>query len=716
MRVGTPWLAGTALIALAGPLAAQTESQGNQEIVVTAQKRTERLQDVPISISVISGEQMQQSGASQLSDYAAYVPGLQVNNAGSPGRSTLTLRGVAPIGPSATVGMYLDDAPIGSSGIYNRSNIFSLDLLPFDIERLEVLRGPQGTLYGASSIGGLLKYVTVQPDLDRMSVRASGEIFTIAHGKDLGWAGSAMVNLPVIADQLAVSASYSRRDTPGYVDNIQTGERDVNDAVQQGGRAAVLWQPDTALTIKLSALFQSVDSDNVSLVYEGMGNIPLAPGAAFLSTNAQLPEPFDSDFQFYSGSIAYDFGFAELSSTTSYSQLKILEVTDASRAFGGIWGGLAPYPATLRQKKWTEEVRLTSASSDSFEWLLGFFYTDEDNTHDQLVRALDTSGAPIPGFDPFAVVALPNTYKEYAGFANATWKLTEQFHLTGGVRWARNDQTFTQSTAIPLLGLDATGSGTSSEEIFTYSVSPQFNVNPNMMIYARVASGYRPGGPNVALPGFPATVGSETVTSYEAGLKTNLLDGAVTLDTAVFLLDWNDLQTAQAFSAGINGLVNAGTARSKGFEASLLIQPTAGLSVGANFAYTEAECTETTANCTDGDQLPDVPQVSAAMNADYSFALGGTAEGRVGGLIRIVDDRISDIESSPLAVPIDGYATLDLNAAVTFGRNWTVRAYARNLTDEEGRISSSVAQTNPGFLATVPLQPRTVGIALDLSF
>lgn len=706
-----------ALIAAAPAFAQDTAPEDDANaIVVTAQKRTERLQDVPISISVVSGEQMQQSGGSQLSDYAAYVPGLQVDNAGSPGRSTLSLRGVAPIGPGATVGMYLDDAPIGSSGIYNRSNTFSLDLLPYDIERLEVLRGPQGTLYGASSIGGLLKYVTTQPDLNKLSVKGTGEVFAVSHGKDIGWAGSAMVNVPLVADKLAISASYSRRETPGYIDNIQTGEKDVNDAIQQGGRVALLWQPDTALTVKLSAIYQKVDSDNIGLVYEGMGNTPLAPGAAFLSTNAQLPEPFDSEFQYYAGSIAYDFGFAELSSTTSYSKLDILEVTDASRAFGGIWGGLAPYPATLVQKKWTEEVRLTSASSDRFEWMLGFFYTDENNTHSQVVRALTNAGAPIPGVDPFAVVGLPNTYKEYAGFANATWKLTDKVHLTGGVRWARNDQTFTQSTAIPLAGLNTSGNGTSSEENFTYSISPQFNVNPDMMVYARFATGYRPGGPNVALPGFPATVGSETVTSYEAGIKTSFLDRAVTLDAALYLLDWKDLQTAAAFAAGINGLVNSGKARSKGFEASLLIQPTAGLRFGANFAYTDAKCAETTTNCTDGARLPNVPEYAASMNADYSFPLGGSAEGRLGGSVRLVGDRISDIEGTANAVPVASYTTVDLNAGVTFGGKWTVRAYVRNLTDEVGRITSNVAPTNPGFLGTVPLQPRTLGVALDLSF
>ena len=547
-------------------------------------------------------------------------------------------------------------------------------------------------------------------------MRGTSEVFTVAHGCDLGWGGSALVNVPLVEDKLAVSASYSRRNTPGYIDNIQTGKKDVNDAVQQGGRLALLWRPDPKLTVKLSALWQSVHSDNVNIVYEGLGNTPLAPGAPFLSTNTQLPEPFTSKFHFYSGSIDYDLGFADLSSTTSHSDLRIVETTDASRIFGVIWGGLAVFPASLHQKKWTEEVRLTSAPSDKFEWLLGGFYTDEDNTHDQIVHAFDATGAVLPAFDPFAIVALPNTYKEYAVFGNATWKISDMFHITGGLRWAHNDQTFTQVTQIPLIGLDIGGSGTSSESILTYSLSPQININQNTMVYARVAKGYRPGGPNVALPGFPATVGSEKVTSYEAGLKTQTANGLVAFDAAAFFLDWKDLQTGAAFSNGINGLVNAGTAESKGFEAALFLHPMSGLNIGANFAYTDSKCTETTAFCTDGDRLPNIPKAAGALTADYNFPVSGSARAHLGGALRFVGHRISDVESSPLAIPVDSYTTLDLNASVTFRGKWTLRAYARNLTDSEGRITSNMSTPNPGFIGTVPVQPRTLGLAVDVAF
>ena len=689
----------------------------NAEIIVTAQKRAERIQDVPISISVVDQEQILSSGASQLIDYAAYVPGFQVDNAGSPGRSTLSLRGVAPIGPSATVGIYLDDAPIGSSGIYNRSQGFTLDLLPYDIERLEVLRGPQGTLYGASSIGGLLKYVTIQPNLDRMSARAGAELFDIAHGGGLGWGVNFMGSVPIIKDQLAVSASYSRRDTPGYIDNILRGEDDVNDAVQEGGRLALLWQPADNLQVQLTVLRQKTESDNFGVVYETFNNKPPAPGASFLSTNSQLPEPFHSDFHFYSGRLAYDFGFAELSSTTSYSKLDILETADASRAFGPIWGGLAPFPSTLHQKKFTEEIRLTSASSHRFEWMVGFFYTDEDNDHQQIVHALDLQGNVNDAFDPFAIVGLPNKYTEYALFGNATYKFNDSVHLTGGLRWAKNEQTFTQSFAIPLLGLVSGGPGESEEDILTFSISPQYNINRDAMVYARIASGYRPGGPNVALPGFPATVDSETVTSYEAGVKASFFDRVVSLDAAVFLLDWNDLQIGQAFANGINGLVNAGTARSKGFEAALSVYPLPGLTLGANFAYADAECTQTTPNCADGDRLPNIPKASGAVTANYEFPLSGTADGHIGGALRFVGDRISGTESAPDTIPVDGYSTLDLNGSVTFDNKWTMRAYVRNLFDTEGRVTSSRADTvNPGFISSVPLQPRTIGLAAEVSF
>ncbi len=192
--------------------------------------------------------------------------------------------------------------------------------------------------------------MTVQPDLNDTTGRVGAEMFDIAHGRGLGWALSGIVNLPVVQDVMAVSASYSRRRTPGFIDNILTGDKDTNDAVQEGGRLAMLWRPASEFTVRLSAMRQSVNSDDAGVIFEGPGNSSLAPGAPFLSTNAQLLQPFKSKFHFYFAGLAYDFGFAEISSTTSHSKIDIKEVSDATRVFGGIFGGLAPFPRISSRK------------------------------------------------------------------------------------------------------------------------------------------------------------------------------------------------------------------------------------------------------------------------------------------------------------------------------------------------------------------------------
>jgi len=194
-----------------------------------------------------------------------------------------------------------------------------------------------------------------------------------------------------------------------------------------------------------------------------------------------------------------------------------------------------------------------------------------------------------------------------------------------------------------------------------------------------------------------------------------MFDGVLTLDAAAFFLDWKDLQTGAAFAAGITGLVNAGTAESKGFEAALFLHPLAGLNIGANFAYTDAKCTETTDFCNNGARLPSIPKVAAALTADYNFDVSSSARARVGGALRFVGKRISDVDPD-VAVTVGSYTALDLNAGVTFDSRWTLRAYGRNLTDSKGPITSGVSTPNPGFLATVPLQPRTLGLAVDLAF
>ena len=695
------------------------------EVVVTAQKREENVLDVPVSISVVGGEQLVDQGAASLADYAGYVPGMQVASGGSPGQATITLRGVAPLTGAQTVGFYLDDAPIGSSSIYNRAGSFALDLLPYDIQRVEVLRGPQGTLYGASSIGGLLKYVTVAPSTSTLSVRGGVELFGIDGAGDIGWAANAMVNAPLVADKIGVSGSFSFRKTPGWVNSVNNAAlTDQNGFEQMGGRVAVLLQPSEALTVRLSGIWQSAESDGNGVYAADLTGRRLGDGSSF---NNYVAEPFTTDLEFYSGTLDYDFGGVTATSVTSWSRRTAVQNQDASYAFGVLFPlltggavdpGITPFEIQLGLDKFTQEVRLASASGGSFEWLIGGFYTHEDSSNAQLVRSFDMAGAPIAGLDPLATIALPATYKEYAIFGNATMRFSDRLHLTGGLRWARNDQTFRQVSSGAIVPA-ADDPGESSESVLTYSVSPQFHINDSAMLYARVASGYRPGGPNVIVPNVPPSVESDSLTNYEIGFKAELADRMVTIDVAAFYMDWQDIQVTRAFG-GVSGQANGGEAVSQGFEGSILLRPTRGLTLAFTGSYTDAHLSEDVPEISGvkGDRLPAVPEFSGAVRVDYSFDLGGM-KGDVGAGLRHASSRLSLVESDPQALSARPYTAIDLNAALTINANWTLRAYARNLFNNQGEQGRSLLTDGlgqPSFIAITPIQPRTIGAAIDLSF
>ena len=238
----------------------QEEAQNQQElaeVVVTAQKRAERLQDVPVSVSAVSGTTLEATRATSLADYAAFVPGLQVTSyTGQPSQVNLTLRGIGTGsgGANQTVAIYVDEVPVGSSSIYAFGGSSGIDLLPYDVERIEVLEGPQGTLYGASSLGGLLKYVTREPNLQETQFRVGGDASDVYNATRAGYGVRASANVPLIPGELAFSASVSQAYTPGYIDNVPTHERSFNSGRQDAGRLAVLWSPTSQLSVELSAM------------------------------------------------------------------------------------------------------------------------------------------------------------------------------------------------------------------------------------------------------------------------------------------------------------------------------------------------------------------------------------------------------------------------------------------------------------------------------
>jgi iron complex outermembrane recepter protein len=693
-------------------------------VVVTAEKRSEDIQKVPMSISVIDESQLESLHATQLSDFSAYLPGFTVISGGTPGQAMLGIRGISPLSAGSTVATYIDETPLGSSSNYGAGSTDVLDLLPYDFSSVEVLRGPQGTLYGATALGGVLRYVSKLPDLDTTSFRVGADMFSEAGSGDLGFGERFGFSTPLIPGQLALSASIARQNSPGYTDNVRTGDKDQDDFWQQAAHATLLWKPNDDLSVKISAIQSRIDAHSSS--YTAIDPTTLKPIYGDLKDDNYLLEPYRKDQDYYNATVNWNLGWADFVSSTSYAHSTSTSGLDASLVYGvafplfGLPGpGISLVNYDLNLYKTTQEFRLASKSDGQIEWLVGGFYTNENSKQIQTASAQTFDYASIPGLDPLAVIGLPSTYKEYAVFGDVTYKFTSAFDLTAGVRWAHNKQTFSEITSGALEGLGNV-SGDSSENVFTYSVSPRLHFGEDSMLYARIASGYQPGGPNIALPDVPPSVDASKLTNYEVGLKTLLEDHRWMLDVAVFDIEWDKIQVS-ANNGVVAFLANGGTARSRGLEFSTLYTPLAGLRLGLNGAYTDAKLTESVPSIggLDGDRLPSIPKWAMSGTVDYTFPLQGGWNARVGGGLRYVGDSMSELPHNPTALPQDSYTAIDLNADVSNDR-WTVRLFIKNLADKRVYTSLS-ALTNAGTgeisqVRGVPLQPRTIGIGFDAKF
>lgn len=739
--------------ALLGPQLARAQSRvaataGNEsqvtEVIVTAQKRTENVQNVPSAVSVVGAQELTDRHVTRLSDIGDYVPGLRIDSAGgTPGQTTISIRGITPIGTSATVGTYVDDIPLGGSSLYSSANSLSLDLLPYDVSRIEVLRGPQGTLYGASTMGGLLKYSLVTPSLDKLEERVGAEVLGVTGAGDPGGGVRASINAPVIKGKLGVLASYAFQDTPGYIDDAQTGQDNQNGVRQQSGRLGLLWKPQDNIRVNLGALYQQIDSD-------GNGTVALSPATrdpvfGGLKDANFLAQPFRKEISLLYGTVNWDFGWATLTSATSYDDTRTKTTLDTSRTYGvllplfvgggnpaitaALPNGVSPFDIQLKLQKYTQEFRLASPAGQRIEWLIGGFFTYEKSTFQQTVGLQDPTGGVqavlgVPfstlGLSTLAVAQLPSIYREYAGFGDLTLHVTDRFDLAGGLRYASNNQSFRQISSGALLPPGSTP-GYSSEDVVTYSFSPSYRIAPDILSYIRIASGYQPGGPNVALPGVPPTVGSDTLTNYEIGLKSKFWGRRATLNVDAFYIDWKDIQVGGTTAQGLAFLANGGTAKSQGFEAEGSVTPIQGLNLSGTFAYTYSVLTENVPALggLDGARLPNVPRFSGSLQASYSHRVYADWVGRIGGGVRLQGSRYSDVSSSPRAFRLPAYGALDLNADVSNGR-YTVRLFAKNLTDE--RVYTTFNPTLNGATGQIVqiegavLQPRTIGVSVDAKF
>ena len=460
------------------------------EIIVTAQKRDERLIDVPVPVTAVSSDTLITQNLVSIRDYYSRVPGLQIAGERS---SQISLRGITTGGQTnPTVAILVDDVPFGSSTYLGNATFPDFD--PATLDHVEVLRGPQGTLYGASSLGGLIKYVTKSPDTREFSGRVEIGANTVDHGGE-GFSARGSVNVPIISDHVGLSVSGFHRRDPAWIDNVVGATRttDTNRRTSWGGRVSLLVKPIDNLTITLSAMKQRQDtsgSNRVAVasatdftVVDGVSSSTTFGRPIGDYTNATKIDTGKSDFELFSAKTQLDLGFGELTSLSAWGRSERTDLTDQSSTFGFL--GLV-YPGyqsaviddTSNLTKFSQEVRLTGTGA-VLDWLIGGFYTKEHADLPQTILLTSTSKTD----DPIYVSANPSSFRELAAFGDLTIHLTSRFDIQIGGRYSDNKQVSTAVSTIDtpaqlFFGPNSTTTTRSDGQAFTWLVTPTYHITP----------------------------------------------------------------------------------------------------------------------------------------------------------------------------------------------------------------------------------------------
>lgn len=736
---------GVLAIAIASPALAQSSAErtesdasiaGLDEIVVTANKREERLQDVAAAISVLDGEALEKAGEVQFSQYFDKVPGLAAVVGAAPGRLIVALRGISTgqAQTNAAVGFYIGEVPFGSSGGLAIGGTFASDPNTFDVQRIEVLKGPQGTLYGASTLGGLIKTVYNPAEIGETAARVVVDGSTVRYGGE-GYSGSAMINLPV-GDAFAVRSTFNYRRDAGFIDNVVPINLRNNQNTQDafGGRITALYAPDGPLSIELTGIYQEVDSNGLNEV--DVDAVTLKPVVGDLKTRANRIQPEARlEYQIYSAKMDYDFGAATLTSVSSFGSYRMRQISDETIQLP--IGPIIPFGTNNGLDNFTQELRLASNGGGAFEWLGGFFYTRQDNDWTINSRALNpVTFAPTP----FLVAQFVGAarYTEVAGFVNGSFNVTDKLRLNAGARLSENRQRFTYQRAGALFaGADPNSQGRDKDAVWTYSAAVEYRPDAQTLLYVKTANGYRPGGPQVSsLPGLPESFGPDQTYNYEAGVKFESDDRKLSLDANVFYIDWSDIQLLQTVTLNVNGAVlrrslisNAGGASSRGFELTARYNPVPALTLGLTSGYTDAQLEGDAPGLggSKGERIPYTPRFQIAATADYTIDLGKDRSLTFGASARHVGNRTTYFSGLPGGDPggninalMPSYEIVDLRASLVLGKT-EIAARITNLTDERAILSAVSKGVDPATFAfttaqAAVAQPRTFGLTISRDF
>ncbi len=690
-----------------------------QVVLVTAQKRLQPLQDVPVPVTVLSAESLVSQARFRLEDYYTSVPGLSVTPGETSGAPQLAIRGITTGGfTNPTVGVIIDDVPYGSSSYLDYGNE-APDVDPSDLAQIEVLRGPQGTLYGASSIGGLIKYTTISPSTSRTSGHVEAGLRQVSNGAELGHYASGAFNIP-LSSTVAVRASAFTRLDPGYVDNVLTHQRGVNRGTIEGGRIAGLWRPSRDLSVKINALIQEQRVD-------GSPEVAILPGLAHLQqTDIAGTGWRKTQIRAISGIVTARLGAVALTSVTGFTENLAgysYDYTPALGAFTQAEFGVSGTPLIdhTRTKRTTQEVRLSGSASSRLDWLIGVYFSHENSRlNESLLATEPTTGAVLLDWGDFDD---PNSYTETAGYADLTFHVTRRLDIQVGGRESHDHQTLTEITTGPydplLLGAPSPviyPETDTNENAFTYLFTPQFRLSPALMVYLRLASGFRPGGANTnATTSALSHFNPDRTQNYGLGVKGDFLDRRLTVDASLYYIDWKHIQLQLRNPVThYTYFANGSRAKSEGVEFSAQARPVAGLTLGGWIAWDDAVLTQSlpttsTAYGLSGSRLPASSRFSANASVEDEFPIRADLSGFVGAIESYVGSREGVFTPSPLRQIYPAYARTDVRGGIRYGA-WSVTLAVTNALNRRGILTGGLGTLNPATFYYI--QPRTISLTL----
>ena len=772
-RLSRPLLGTTILFGLAaaaggraqtvstGPTAAPPTAPAVGEVLVTARKRTEHVQDVPAAISVISSAQLQQGSPRDLKDLLKDVPGLSFSGAEF-GQSDYSIRGISTNSTNPTTGLYLDDVSLITLG----SNFTgAVDLVPFDMNRVEVLKGPQGTLYGGSAMGGAIKYVSQAPSLTRQTQDVAATASTTAHGAP-SYDVDGVINIPIVEDKLAIRAGVLYRDDGGYINNIAGGvyenyiqsstnppapfaptaqpsystraAKNQNSDQVFGARLSALWRPDDSLDITPSLFYQHYHEDNPSIYWTNLQEFK----SAF-----RTPQPTTDELAVAGLTIVKHFDGVDLTSLTGYVYREVLQDRDYSFFNGTLVPPIYPLDGPNSSNTFTrtisQEVRASSSAANSrLHWTAGLYYSHQSDNFKQLVVVPGGGAVLGTGVDTMYYGQIVTTTDQYALFGNATYSILSDLDLGVGLRVFDIELSDYRAAGGLFNGGTSQGAGKSSEK----GVDPKFEVDyratRDNLIYASAAKGFRLGGENatisaslcgadlkaLSLGSIPTSYQSDSLWTYEVGSKNQFLEHRLTLNAAAYYTDWNRIQqTVNLPTCGFGFTGNVGAATVKGGEVGGQYQFAPGLVGGGGVSYADARITQTSPGVSArvGQPVLGTPKWTLNTFLSYAFAVwGGTLTSRVDYDYR--GSQLNDFSSSYIARTLGGtsinepnfnqylksYGVANLNILLTEGRlDYSI--FVNNLFDAAPIVAFSGLNE---FTQAETIRPRTIGLNVRTHF